>query len=60
MAKNCILCKHYIPSFEYITEPYRDANGRLVRPEVMKTEEICGRKHDSRLRNKVSCPYMEE
>lgn len=59
MASNCISCKYYIPAFEYLTEQYYDENGYIVRPKSEKTEEICGQKHNSRLKNKISCPYAE-
>lgn len=59
MASNCKICKHYIPAFEYLAEPYYDEKGRIVRTKQERTEEICGMKHNSRLKNKISCPYAE-
>ena len=59
MANNCKSCKYYIPAFEYLTEPYYDEKGYIVRPKSEKSEEICGKNHNSRLKNKISCPYAE-
>lgn len=59
MASNCKTCKHLIPAFEYLSEPYYDEKGCIVRPKLEKTEEICGRNHNCRLKNKINCPYAE-
>lgn len=58
-SKSCSKCRYYVPESSVIEEPYRDSEGRLVRPSAYRSEEQCMNNHAPRLRLRIECPYME-